>query len=148
MSTTEQQDVYEASIAPQLQEGDALLVHGSWSAVDQLVEHRDVLVVNSPDLVRRQTVPLGAMAQTYPAKPITMIVPFAAGGPTDVVARIVTEGMSKQLGQSMVIENRPGASTLVALENGFKAAGTSIAVTGSDAALNRLTAPGHGLLTA
>lgn len=50
-----------------------------------------------------------AGAQTYPAKPITMIVPFAAGGPTDVVARIVTEHMSRTLGQQIVIENVGGA---------------------------------------
>lgn len=50
-----------------------------------------------------------AMAQTYPNKPITMIVPFAAGGPTDVVARIVTDNMSKTLGQQIVIENVAGA---------------------------------------
>lgn len=50
-----------------------------------------------------------AFAQAYPAKPITMIVPFAAGGPTDVVARIVTEHMSRTLGQQIVIENVAGA---------------------------------------
>jgi tripartite-type tricarboxylate transporter receptor subunit TctC len=41
----------------------------------------------------------GAQAQTYPTRPITMIVPFAAGGPTDVIARIVGEHMSRTLGQ-------------------------------------------------
>ncbi len=50
-----------------------------------------------------------AAAQTYPARPITMIIPFAAGGPTDVVARIVAEAMSKNLGQAIVIENVAGA---------------------------------------
>jgi tripartite-type tricarboxylate transporter receptor subunit TctC len=50
-----------------------------------------------------------AQAQNYPSRPITVIVPFPAGGPSDVVARIVTEGMSKHLGQSMVIENVGGA---------------------------------------
>jgi tripartite-type tricarboxylate transporter receptor subunit TctC len=53
------------------------------------------------------TLPAGA--QTYPTRPITMIIPFAAGGPTDVVARIVAEAMSKNLGQSVVIENVAGA---------------------------------------
>ncbi|KLK90760.1 hypothetical protein AA309_23930 [Microvirga vignae] len=51
----------------------------------------------------------GAQAQNYPARPITMIVPFAAGGPTDVVARIVTDHMSRTLGQQIVIENVAGA---------------------------------------
>jgi tripartite-type tricarboxylate transporter receptor subunit TctC len=50
-----------------------------------------------------------ALAQAYPTRPITVVVPFPAGGPSDVVARIVTENMSKQLGQPMVIENVGGA---------------------------------------
>ena len=50
-----------------------------------------------------------AQAQNYPTRPITMIVPFAAGGPTDVIARIVGEHMSKTLGQQIVIENVVGA---------------------------------------
>ncbi|MDO9440074.1 MAG: tripartite tricarboxylate transporter substrate-binding protein [Beijerinckiaceae bacterium] len=50
-----------------------------------------------------------AVAQTYPTKPITMIVPFAAGGPTDIVARLVSENMSKTLGQQIVVENVAGA---------------------------------------
>lgn len=51
----------------------------------------------------------GAQAQNFPTRPITMIVPFAAGGPTDVVARIVTDHMSRTLGQQIVIENVAGA---------------------------------------
>lgn len=51
----------------------------------------------------------GASAQNYPTRPITMIVPFAAGGPTDIIARIVGEHMSKTLGQQIVIENVVGA---------------------------------------
>ena len=50
-----------------------------------------------------------AQAQAYPTRPITVVVPFPAGGPSDVVARIVTEAMSRSLGQSMVIENLGGA---------------------------------------
>lgn len=52
---------------------------------------------------------LPALAQSYPTRPITVIVPYAPGGNTDVVARIVTEQMSKTLGQQMVIENSGGA---------------------------------------
>ena len=51
----------------------------------------------------------GANAQEFPVRPITMIVPFAAGGPTDVVARITAESMSRSLGQQVVIENAVGA---------------------------------------
>jgi tripartite-type tricarboxylate transporter receptor subunit TctC len=50
-----------------------------------------------------------AQAENYPVRRITVIVPFAAGGPSDVIARIVTEQMSKQLGQPFVIENVNGA---------------------------------------
>jgi len=50
-----------------------------------------------------------ARAQAYPTRPITLIVPFAAGGANDVFARVVAEHMSRTLGQSMVIENVPGA---------------------------------------
>ena len=48
-------------------------------------------------------------AQAYPAKPVTMIVPFAAGGPTDTVARQVASVMSKSLGQTVIVENVGGA---------------------------------------
>ncbi len=52
---------------------------------------------------------LSAQAQDYPTRPITLIVPFAAGGPTDVISRIVAEHMSRTLGQQIVIENVVGA---------------------------------------
>ena len=52
---------------------------------------------------------IGAAAQTYPSKPVTVIVPFAAGGPTDVIARFVGDNMSRTLGQQVVIENIAGA---------------------------------------
>jgi tripartite-type tricarboxylate transporter receptor subunit TctC len=50
-----------------------------------------------------------AAAQDYPAKPITIVVPFSAGGPTDTVARLVGEAMSRDLGQQVVIQNVGGA---------------------------------------
>src|SRR5882757_9491626 len=55
-----------------------------------------------------------ALAQSgYPAHPIKVIVPYLAGGATDVGARVVAEGMAKGLGQPMVIDNRPGAGVIV-----------------------------------
>ena len=53
--------------------------------------------------------PLLASAQTYPDRTITMIVPFAAGGPTDTVARLIGEVMSRELGQQVIVENVAGA---------------------------------------
>ena len=50
-----------------------------------------------------------ATAQTYPSRAITVVVPFPAGGPSDVVARIVTDHMSRTLGEQLVIENVGGA---------------------------------------
>src|SRR5690242_14312479 len=50
-----------------------------------------------------------AQAQNYPTRPITMIVPYPAGGPSDVVARIMAAGMSKHIGQQVVVENVGGA---------------------------------------
>lgn len=55
-----------------------------------------------------------ASAQAFPAKPITIVVPFTAGGPTDLVARGIAQGMTKALGQSVVVENTPGAGGTVA----------------------------------
>ena len=48
--------------------------------------------------------------QSYPAKPLMLIVPFPAGGSTDIVGRIAAEGMSKDLGQPFVVDNRGGAA--------------------------------------
>ncbi len=57
-----------------------------------------------------------ARAQSFPGRPITLIVPYAAGGPTDSTARRCAEGLSGALGQPVVVENRPGASTMIAAQ--------------------------------
>jgi tripartite-type tricarboxylate transporter receptor subunit TctC len=57
-----------------------------------------------------------APAQTYPTKPVTLIVPFAPGGPTDLVGRAAAEGLTKELGRPVIVENKPGATGVVGLE--------------------------------
>lgn len=65
--------------------------------------------------------PAAAWAQAYPTRPITMVVPFAAGGPTDSIARIVAEHMGRTLGQQLVIENVAGAGGTTGTERVAKA---------------------------
>ena len=59
---------------------------------------------------------LNATAQQYPTKSITLLVPYAAGGPTDTVARVVAQQMSKPLGQTIIVENKPSAGGILAPE--------------------------------
>ena len=61
-------------------------------------------------------IPCAALAQTYPAKPIRIIVPFAAGGAVDVVARTLGQRMSEQMASPVIIENKPGASANLGAE--------------------------------
>jgi tripartite-type tricarboxylate transporter receptor subunit TctC len=68
------------------------------------------------------TIATQAQAQTYPTRTITMIVPFAAGGPTDVISRIVTGPMAQTLGQSIIIENVVGAGGTTATTRAARAA--------------------------
>jgi tripartite-type tricarboxylate transporter receptor subunit TctC len=62
-------------------------------------------------------VPALALAQAFPAKPIRMIVPYAPGGATDVLARPIAQKLSEQLGQPVVVENRPGANATIGADH-------------------------------
>jgi putative tricarboxylic transport membrane protein len=67
-------------------------------------------------LVLAALVATGVQAQNYPTRPVTMLVPYAAGGPTDTVARVVAQAMTKPLGQTVLVENRPSAGGFLAPE--------------------------------
>src|SRR3989442_3912801 len=64
----------------------------------------------------------GAAAQSYPAKPVRILVGFAAGGPTDVIARIVAQDMTGSPGQSFVVRKPPRAHAIIATQAGGPAA--------------------------
>jgi tripartite-type tricarboxylate transporter receptor subunit TctC len=61
-------------------------------------------------------VPRIAMAQAFPTRPVRIVVPFAAGGATDIIARLIGQWLSERLGQQFVIENRPGAGSNIGTE--------------------------------
>jgi len=79
-----------------------------------------------------------ARAQTYPSRPVRLIVGFAAGGGYDIVARLIGQWLSERLGQSFVIENRPGAGTNIATEAVVRAPpdGYTLLLIGSTNAIN------------
>jgi tripartite-type tricarboxylate transporter receptor subunit TctC len=66
--------------------------------------------------------PIGAQAQTYPSRPIKIVVPYAAGGAVDIVARTIGQPLSEALKQPVIIDNRPGASANIGMELVAKAA--------------------------
>jgi tripartite-type tricarboxylate transporter receptor subunit TctC len=66
--------------------------------------------------------PFASMAQAYPSKPITVVVPFAAGGPTDALARILCQRMGEALGQQMIVENVGGAGGTIGVVKVARAA--------------------------
>jgi tripartite-type tricarboxylate transporter receptor subunit TctC len=58
----------------------------------------------------------GALAQAWPSRPVRWLVPFTAGGSTDIIARIIAQWLTDRLGQSVVVENRPGGGTNIAVQ--------------------------------
>ena len=82
--------------------------------------------------------PRFARAQTWPARPVRIVVGFAAGGPNDVLARLIGHWLSEQLGQPFVVENRPGAGSNIATETVVRAAadGYTLLLVGTPNAIN------------
>ena len=74
-----------------------------------------------------------AWAQSYPAKVVRVVVPYAAGGPTDIVARLVSQGMSDAWKQAVIVENKPGAGGMIGTEYVAKASadGYTLLISGS-----------------
>ena len=79
-----------------------------------------------------------ARAQAYPSRPVRIVVPFAAGGSTDIIARLIGQWLSERLGQQFVIENRPGAGSNIGTEVVVNAPpdGYTLLLVGASSAIN------------
>lgn len=75
--------------------------------------HRIGNIVIFSVAIAMASMPLPATAQTWPTRPVTVVLPYQAGGPTDVVARLVAQKMTEFLGQTVLVENVPGANTSI-----------------------------------
>jgi tripartite-type tricarboxylate transporter receptor subunit TctC len=79
-----------------------------------------------------------ALAQTYPTRPVRIVVGFAAGGGTDILARLIGQRLSERLGQQFIVENRPGGNSNIATEAVVRAPpdGYTLLVVDSSPAIN------------
>jgi tripartite-type tricarboxylate transporter receptor subunit TctC len=84
--------------------------------------NRRALLAAGAALAAARSLPARAQAIAYPTRPVRLVVGYAPGGSTDIAARIIGPALSDRLGQSFVIENRPGAGTNIATESVVKAA--------------------------
>ena len=84
--------------------------------------NRRTLTLTAITLLTAALTPLSALAQTYPNKPIRLIVPFPAGGATDILARALSQKLGEKIGQPVVVENRPGAGGTIGADAASKSA--------------------------
>jgi len=82
--------------------------------LDTLVKHATIIALLSA--------PVFALAQGYPNKPVKVIIPYPPGGPTDILGRMVAQGLTAKLGQTFIVENKPGASGMIGATQVAKAA--------------------------
>src|SRR6478736_589311 len=87
-----------------------LLSHSTWDIMRRAVLAALLSILALP-----------ALAQTWPTRPVTMIVPYAAGGPVDTVGRIMAQGLSEALGQQVIVENIGGAGGMTGANRVAKA---------------------------
>jgi tripartite-type tricarboxylate transporter receptor subunit TctC len=97
----------------------------------------------APALAAALLGPSAVNAQSFPSKPLRLVVPFAPGGNTDVVARLLAAKMAEQMGQPVVVENRPGANGIVGSESVAKSPGDgySLLVVTPSHAINPVVTP-------
>ena len=84
--------------------------------------NRRTLTLTAITLLTAALTPLSALAQAYPNKPIRLIVPFPAGGATDILARSLSQNLGEKIGQPVVVENRPGAGGTIGADAASKSA--------------------------
>ena len=84
--------------------------------------NRRTLTLTAITLLTAALTPLSALAQAYPNKPIRLIVPFPAGGATDILARALSQKLGEKIGQPVVVENRPGAGGAIGADAASKSA--------------------------
>ncbi len=84
--------------------------------------HTNILILANALLLAALNLPCAALAQSFPVKPVRIIVPYAPNGLPDVLGRVVAQAMSPELGQQVVIDNKAGGSTIIGAEAAARSA--------------------------